>query len=131
MSSNTPDTLGRAVSRGFRCRCPACGESSMFSRFLKVDATCRACGEELHHHRADDLPAYLVVVIVGHVLLSLTLWVEIKYSPDYWVYAVTFLPLSLAMIFGLIQPIKGMIVAVQWHLGMHGFSTSRAQRRSV
>ena len=131
MSSNISDTLGRAFGRGLRCRCPACGQSSMFQHFLKVDATCRACGEELHHHRADDLPAYLVVAIAGHILLSLTLWVEITYSPDYWVYAVTFLPLSLLLIFGLIQPIKGMIVALQWYLGMHGFSTSRAQRRSV
>ena len=103
----------------------------MFARFLKVDTRCDTCSEELHHHRADDLPAYIVVAIVGHVLLSVTLWVEIKYSPDYWVYAVIFLPLTLAMIFGLLQPIKGAIVALQWHMGLHGFGTSRAQRRST
>lgn len=129
--SNVKDSFGREFARGLRCRCPACGNASMFGRFLKVDASCRACGEELHHHRADDLPAYLVVAIVGHVLLSLTLWVEVKFSPDYWVYAVTFLPLTFVMIFGLLQPIKGAIVALQWYLGMHGFSTSRAQRRSA
>ncbi len=103
----------------------------MFRAFLKVDAKCSACGEELHHHRADDLPAYLVVAIAGHILLSATLWVEVKYSPAYWVFAVIFLPLTLALIFGLIQPIKGLIVALQWHMGLDGFASARAQRRSA
>ena len=34
------------------------------------------CGEEIHHHRADDLPAYLVVVIVGHIILGAFMGVE-------------------------------------------------------
>ena len=37
---------------------------------------CEHCGEEIHHHRADDLPAYLVVVIVGHVVVGGFMGVE-------------------------------------------------------
>jgi uncharacterized protein (DUF983 family) len=103
----------------------------MFASYLKVASACSSCGEELYHHRADDLPAYIVVVIVCHILMSATLWVEVTYSPAYWVYAVIFLPLSLGLIFGLLQPIKGAIVALQWRMGMHGFGTSRGQGGSV
>ena len=48
----------------------------MFRAFLKVADRCDACGEELHHQRADDFPAYLVIVIVGHLVVPLVLHVE-------------------------------------------------------
>ncbi len=64
-----PSRFGQAVWRGFRGRCPACGEGRVFRAFLKVNDACPRCGEELHHHRADDFPAYLVIAIVGHILV--------------------------------------------------------------
>ena len=66
-----PPRAAQALWRGFRGRCPACGEGRMFRAFLKVADECPHCGEELHHHRADDFPAYLVIVIVGHILVPI------------------------------------------------------------
>ena len=45
----------------------------MFRAFLKVADHCPACGEALHHHRADDAPAYFVILIVGHIVVPLVL----------------------------------------------------------
>ena len=53
----------------------------MFRVFLKVNDACPHCGEELHHHRADDFPAYLVIVIVGHILVPIILVVETEIAP--------------------------------------------------
>lgn len=89
---------------------------------------CTACGEALHHHNADDLPAYIVVFAVGHVLLSAALWMEVNYAPDYWIYAATLMPAWALMSFGFIQPVKGAVVALQWHMGLDGFATARARR---
>ena len=36
--------------------------------YLSVGQRCQACGQELFHHRADDGPAYLTILIVGHVM---------------------------------------------------------------
>ena len=58
-----------AMKRGFRCRCPRCGEGKLFRAFLKVDDHCSECGLDFTPHRADDLPAYLVIVIVGHIVV--------------------------------------------------------------
>ena len=69
--------LGRAMWRGFRGRCPNCGQGRMFRAFLKVADSCKNCGEDLHHHRADDAPAYFVILIVGHVVVPLALSVEV------------------------------------------------------
>lgn len=120
--------LLQSLARGFRCRCPSCGEGQAFGAFLKVRDKCAACGEELHHHNADDLPAYIVVFMIGHVMLSLALWMEVAYRPAYWIYAATLLPAAALMSFGLIQPVKGAVVALQWHMGLDGFAAARARR---
>ena len=127
-AKNWPKDLPQAMLRGFRCRCPACGEGTLFRAFLKVDDTCPACGEELHHHRADDFPAYLVIVIVGHIVVPLVLAVETHFAPAYWIHLVMWLPLTLGLSLGLLQPVKGAVVALQWFLGMHGFEPARAAR---
>ena len=116
-----PRDLMQAMWRGFRGRCPACGEGRLFRSFLKVADHCDHCGEALHHHRADDAPAYFVIVIVGHIVVPLTLAVETAFMPPYWVHAALWLPLTLGLALGLLPPVKGAIVAWQWAQRMHGF----------
>ncbi|MCK9909675.1 DUF983 domain-containing protein, partial [Microbacteriaceae bacterium K1510] len=79
MNDACEPTLATAIMRGAACRCPACGEAPLFRKFLKVKDRCDACGEELYHHRADDMPAYIVMSIVGHIVIGLLLWVETSF----------------------------------------------------
>ena len=123
--------LSRPAVRGLRGRCPHCGEGRMFRAFLKVADACPACGEELHHHRADDFPAYLVIVIVGHIVVALALAVEATYAPPLWLHALIWLPLTFAMALALIQPVKGAVVGFQWEHGMEGFGASRRRREAL
>jgi uncharacterized protein (DUF983 family) len=116
-----PKPLSLALRRGFLGRCPKCGEGRMFRAFLKVADACPACGEPLHHHRADDLPAYLVIAVVGHVVVGLMLWLEQAYQPSTLVHVALWVPLALIMCLALLQTTKGAVVALQWHAGMHGF----------
>ncbi|HKA76280.1 MAG TPA: DUF983 domain-containing protein [Pseudolabrys sp.] len=128
MADNVLPSAAQALGRGLRGRCPACGKGRMFRAFLKVAESCPHCGEELHHHRADDFPAYLVIVIVGHLLVPIVLAVETEIAPAIWI-SMTLWPLvALAMALGLLQPIKGAVVAVQWSGGMHGFEESKKAR---
>ena len=57
--------LWSSLTRGFRGRCPRCGEGKLFRAFLKVDNRCSVCGLDFTPHRADDLPAYLVIESSG------------------------------------------------------------------
>ena len=118
----------QTLMRGLRGRCPNCGQGNIFRAFLKVADACPACAEELHHHRADDLPAYLVIVVVGHVIVSLVLAVEVAYAPPLWLHMAIWMPATLLLALALIQPLKGLVVALQWALGMHGFESARRLR---
>jgi len=119
---------GETIGRGLRGRCPACGRGAMFRKFLKVADACPACGEELHHHRADDFPAYLDIVIVGHILVPIVLAVEADLAPPMWLSMSLWPLIALAMSLSLLQPIKGAVVAIQWFLGMHGFEDAKKAR---
>jgi uncharacterized protein (DUF983 family) len=118
--------LMQAMGRGFCGRCPNCGEGRLFRAFLKVADRCDRCGEDFSHHRADDAPAYFVVLIVGHIVVALALEVEIVFGPPYWVHIALWLPLTLGLALGLLQPIKGAIVGLQWAQYMHGFDPRAA-----
>src|SRR5438874_3306207 len=76
--------LWTAMKRGFRCRCPRCGEGKLFRAFLKTANNCSACGLDFTPHRADDLPAYLVIIIVGHIVVPAALGIETNYSRAVW-----------------------------------------------
>jgi uncharacterized protein (DUF983 family) len=110
-----------ALRRGFRGRCPRCGEGKLFRAFLKVDDHCPVCGLDYTPHRADDLPAYLVIIIVGHLVVPMILWIETDYSPSVPLQLSIYLPLVLILSLVLLQPVKGAVVGVQWALRMHGF----------
>lgn len=110
-----------AVSRGLKGRCPCCGRGRLFRAFLKPVDTCEACGEALHHQRADDLPPYIVITIVGHIVVGGILLVE-KYGdwPMWWHMAL-WPTLTIILSFVLMQPVKGGVVGLQWAVRMHGF----------
>ena len=114
MSVSDSPTLKTALWRGVRGRCPNCGRGHIFDRFLKVADRCEACGEEFFHHRADDFPAYIVIVIVGHVICASLLFVELTWSFSDVDEMAVFLPLTLFLAIALIQPVKGAVVALQW-----------------
>ncbi len=130
MSASDPTVAGqpartgliRAMGRGFLGRCPHCGEGRIFGRFLKVRPACEACGLELHHHRADDLPPYLVIFIVAHLVGYLILELEMGYDVPLW-FQLSFWPLvTLGLALGLLQPVTGAVVGLQYALGLHGFA---------
>lgn len=117
----------QAMARGLRCRCPNCGEGKIFRAFLKVADNCTVCGQDFSGHRADDLPAYLVIVIVGHIVVPIVLWIETDYAPPVPLQLAIYLPLTLISALLLLQPVKGAVVGLQWAFRMHGFDESRPE----
>lgn len=128
MTAAAEPTMTTALVRGASCKCPKCGEGRLFRKYLKVADTCEVCHEEFSHHRADDMPAYIVMSIVGHIVVGGVLWAEFNYAWPAWLHLSIWLPLTVILTLGLLQPVKGFIVALQWGLRMHGFATSRQPR---
>lgn len=97
----------------------------MLSGYLKVNDRCSACGEELHHHRADDGPAYLTILVVGHVMAPLILLAFTRWRPDPLVLAGAFSAGTIALSLFLLPRLKGALIGIQWAKRMHGFGGTR------
>ena len=105
-------------------RCPNCKRGRLYAEYLKVADQCSRCGEELHHHRADDAPPYFTIFIVGHILVPLVLWTEKALKPEVYVHFALWLPLAVVMTLTLLPVVKGAVVGLQWALCMHGFQVA-------
>jgi len=112
-----------AMTRGAKLSCPNCNSRTLFTKYLKVADKCSSCGEELHHHRADDAPPYVTIFLVGHILVPLMLMVEQMYTPAMWVHWAIWPAGSVLLALGLLPMVKGAFVGLQWALRMHGFGT--------
>ncbi len=110
-----------AMWHGFRQRCPQCGEGHLYTKYLKVTDECPSCGEDLSHQRADDGPAYLTILIVGHLLAIVmhVMWTHLR--PEPLVMATVLTVGCVALSLYLLPRLKGVVVAIQWARRMHGF----------
>ena len=116
--------LAQAMARGFRSRCPHCGEGDLFCAWMKPVEACPACGEDMSHQRADDAPPYITIVLTGHILVPLMLAVQFATDFPMLAYLAIYLPLTAITAIGLMQPVKGAVIGLQWALRMHGFDGS-------
>lgn len=125
-----PRSLGVAMLRGLRGRCPRCDMARLFGRFLKPVARCPACAQDWTLHAADDFPPYVSILITGHVMAPIIIVLGSDTAAPGWQTMAIVLALAVALLIGLLQPAKGAIIALQWWLGMHGFA-SRPGKREV
>jgi len=126
--AGAPRDSAQAIGRGFRCQCPRCGSGRMFGRYLKVNPTCESCGLNLDGHRADDMPPYIVIMIVGHIVVGLNLAFEQSADWPLWVHFAIWPTLTLVSALALLQPVKGALIGYQWALKMHGFDPENRVR---
>lgn len=110
MSDGAPSS----IEVGLRGCCPRCGEGKLYKGFLTIAPECEACHLDLGFADSGDGPAVFIMMIAGFIIVGLVLWVEFTWSPPYWVHAMIWIPLTLALTIGLLRPLKGWLVAQQY-----------------
>ena len=127
MTVNTDERpLRSALWKGWRRKCPNCGNGPLLKGYLTVRKSCAVCRQELHHHRADDGPAYLTILLVGHLLAPMLHIVFVNFRPDPLIMLTIFSVGCVALSLYLLPRLKGMVVAFQWARGMHGFGGTQS-----
>lgn len=102
------------VSAGLSGKCPRCGQGKLFDGFLNVKKSCMACGLDYSFADSGDGPAVFVIMIVGFIVVGLVLFVELSYQPPIWVHLVLWLPLTILLAGGVLRPLKGLMIALQF-----------------
>ncbi|ATW05668.1 hypothetical protein CHN51_17770 [Sphingorhabdus sp. YGSMI21] len=116
-----PKSVSEAFTRGLLGRCPSCGKAKMFPRLLKPVDRCPLCGQDWTAQQADDFPAYVAIIVTGHILAPVIIFMINETAFSMWTNLLIIIIMALALIAALLQPAKGAIIALQWWLGLNGF----------
>jgi uncharacterized protein (DUF983 family) len=114
------------ITAGLAGRCPRCGKGKLFTGFLTLSPACETCGLDFSFADAGDGPAVFVILLAGFVVVGLALIVEFLYQPPFWLHALLWGPLILLVTLGPLRPLKGVLIALQYH---HDAAEGRLERR--
>jgi uncharacterized protein (DUF983 family) len=109
------DTLSGAALAGLACACPRCGKGKLFQGFVTLRPRCEVCGLDYGFADAGDGPAVFIMFFAGFIVVGAALVTEILYQPPFWVHAALWLPLILVVTLGPLRPMKGLLIALQFH----------------
>lgn len=113
-------SLPKVLWRGFRGRCPCCGQGAVLFAYLRVVPRCVRCGAQLGHIRADDGPAYFTLFAVAHLVVPPALWVEQVWAPPLLPFVAAAMAVTVGLIAVLLPAFKGATVALMWRLRLSG-----------
>ncbi len=102
------------LAAGLLCRCPRCGEGRLYRGFLALREQCPKCGLNYSFADSGDGPAVFIMLIVGFIVTGGALAVEILYQPPYWVHALLWIPLAVALPLVILRPLKALMIALQF-----------------
>ena len=106
--------LQSPVSTGLAGRCPRCGQGALFAGYIETAPSCSICGLDYDFIDSGDGPAVFVMFIVGFVVVGSALVVELAIRPAIWVHMMLWIPLTLVLALGLLRPLKGIMIALQF-----------------
>jgi len=102
------------LAAGLLCRCPRCGEGALYRGYLSLADRCPKCGLDYGFADSGDGPAVFIILFVGLIVTGGALIVEILYRPPYWVHALLWLPLAIALPLLILRPFKAFLIALQF-----------------
>jgi uncharacterized protein (DUF983 family) len=108
------------IKAGLRCKCPTCQKGHLFKAYLKVADYCDHCGTDFLQEDSGDGAAPFIMIIVGIAVAFLAAYTELIYEPPYWLHFILWFPLSLILTLGLLQPLKGVMINIQFHHNARG-----------
>jgi uncharacterized protein (DUF983 family) len=117
--------LTQSIMTGLAGRCPRCRKGHLFSGFLTVDKKCQQCDLDYGFADAGDGPAIFVILIAGFIVVGAALIVEVMYQPPFWLHALLWGPLILAVTLLPLRLLKGLLIVLQYH---HRAAEGRLER---
>lgn len=103
-----------AFSAGIRCRCPNCGEGSVFRGFLAFKDRCGACDADFTIADAGDGPSFFVMFAALIFIVPSAMFFEFAFRPPGWVHILIWPPITLGFSMLALRPVKALLFALQW-----------------
>jgi uncharacterized protein (DUF983 family) len=86
----------------------------LFHGFLTLEPKCSACDLDNAFADTGDGPAVFIILIVGFIVMAAALVTEVRLHPPMWLHMTLWLPLVVILSLGLLRPMKGLLIALQY-----------------
>jgi len=103
--------LALAAMRG---DCPRCGAPTLFASTVRFADRCRACGLDYGQFNVGDGPAAFLTLIVGAIVVTLALVLELKVHPPFWVHILLWVPFVTISVVTLLRMAKGVLLILEY-----------------
>jgi uncharacterized protein (DUF983 family) len=107
---SAPDTAQAAI-RGL---CPRCGVAGLFSGAVRFSKACTRCHLDLTQFNVGDGPAAFLIMIVGAIITIGAVSVQLRFEPPFWVHILLWVPLTAALVLGLLRIAKGALLVLEY-----------------
>jgi uncharacterized protein (DUF983 family) len=109
------NSLSGVALAGLTCSCPRCGRGKLYRGFVTLQPRCTVCGLDYDFADSGDGPAVFIMFFAGFIVVFAALITEVVYRPPFWLHAVLWLPLIFVVTLGPLRPMKGLLIALQYH----------------
>ena len=82
--------------------------------YLKSQASCSACKEDFSHISADDGPAWLTLLIIGHAVVPMMLFFGRSNVVPLWLAILILAVVTLIGVYFILPRAKGIFIALIW-----------------
>ncbi len=107
------------TAAGLKGRCPRCGAGPMFENLLRLRNRCTICDLDFSFADSGDGPMVFAIFIIGFIVVGAALLLELSAGPALWVHVVLWVPLIIVLTFFVLRPLKGILVAHQFHADLY------------
>lgn len=116
MADLPPETKGQPgiAAAALFGLCPRCGGRTLFDGVAAFAPKCRACGLDFAKFNVGDGPAAFLTLITGAVIVALAVWVEVSFTPPFWVHLVLWIPLTAGAVVWGLRAAKGALLAAEY-----------------
>ena len=121
----------RPLEAALSCRCPQCGKGALFKGAFNLDLeeSCSSCGLSYRFIDTGDGPAVFVIMGLGLIMLGAALVLEFSMHPPIWVHGLLWVPSTILLAFGMLRPLKALLIALQFrHKASHGLLSEETKR---
>ncbi len=104
---------GTAAAALFGC-CPRCGTRTLFAGWARFAPRCRACGLDFSQFNVGDGPAAFLTLVIGTIVTSLAIWLELSAEPPFWVHVLLWAPLTVALVIAGLRATKAWLLQAEY-----------------
>lgn len=106
-----PAALAKAAAQGL---CPRCGSKTLFAGWVAFAPSCAVCDLDYTAFNVGDGPAALLTLVLGAIIVTMALTLEIAAHPPFWVHMLLWIPVTAAGVVGALRVAKAALVGQEY-----------------